>query len=377
MNRNLILIMLSLFTWGLGETMFYDFRPLYLQQMGADPVLIGMILGAVGVAMAFSHLPAGYLSDRIGRRPMLWASWIMGIIAAILMAAADSIPLFVIGAVFYGLTYFVSGPLSSYITAGRGSLSVGRVLTIVYSSFSVGGILGPIIGGWLSQTIGLRGVIWVASAIFIVSTIIIFFISSQPVENLPHEQHHNLSKDIFSKRYLGFIAIIFFAMFAMYLPQPLTPNYLQNQRGISLAQIGQLLSLTGVGVLVFNLVLGHFNARYSFMVPQIALGLFSFLIWQGTGLPWYLCAFFLMGSHRTSRSLAAAQGRTMLHDGNMGLGYGMIEAAVASAVIVAPPIAGFLYTQNPNWIYAFSVLLAGVALLITIFFMPVKAEDVQ
>jgi len=75
MIRDLILVSLSLMIWGIGEGMFLFFQPLYLQQLGADPILIGTIIGMVGIAMTISHLPAGYLADRIGRRPLILAAW--------------------------------------------------------------------------------------------------------------------------------------------------------------------------------------------------------------------------------------------------------------------------------------------------------------
>ena len=86
MTRDLILVALSLFAWGLGEGMFIFFQPIYLRQLGADPRMIGAILGAVGIAMTVAHLPAGYISDRIGQRPVMWTSWILGLAATGIMA---------------------------------------------------------------------------------------------------------------------------------------------------------------------------------------------------------------------------------------------------------------------------------------------------
>jgi|BarGraNGADG00212_2_1021979.scaffolds.fasta_scaffold485555_1 MFS family permease len=40
--------------------------------------MIGAILGAVGIAMTVAHLPAGYMSDRIGQRPIMWTFWVLG-----------------------------------------------------------------------------------------------------------------------------------------------------------------------------------------------------------------------------------------------------------------------------------------------------------
>ena len=88
MSRDLILVSLSLLVWGLGEGMFFIFQPLYLQQFGADPRMIGGILGAMGLAMAAAQVPAGYLADRIGSRPLMWAAWVVGVLATGIMAFA-------------------------------------------------------------------------------------------------------------------------------------------------------------------------------------------------------------------------------------------------------------------------------------------------
>jgi len=109
MNRNLLLVAISLFAWGVGEGLFIYFQPLYLQQLGADPLLTGAVFGAMGIAMAVSQIPAGYLSDRIGARTLMWASWLLGAISAWVMALANSLPVFIVGLILYGLHRFSHG----------------------------------------------------------------------------------------------------------------------------------------------------------------------------------------------------------------------------------------------------------------------------
>ncbi len=127
MNRDLLITSISLMVWGLGEGLFFIFQPLYLQQLGADPLMIGGILGAVGLAMAAAQVPAGYLADRIGSRPLMWVAWVIGLLAAGGMALATTLPLFVISMLLYSLTAFVSTPMNRYIAITRGKWGVGRV----------------------------------------------------------------------------------------------------------------------------------------------------------------------------------------------------------------------------------------------------------
>src|SRR3990170_3458144 len=110
MSLNLILVAVSMLAWGLGEGMFFYFQPIYLQQLGADPIKIGAILGAFGLMMTISHIPAGYLADRLGRKPLMLAAWILGVLATWIMALANALPLFVVGLLVYGATMFVLSP---------------------------------------------------------------------------------------------------------------------------------------------------------------------------------------------------------------------------------------------------------------------------
>jgi len=362
LNRDLILVAISLFAWGFGESAFLAFQPLYLQQLGADPIQIGGILGAFGIATALAHIPAGYLADRFGRRPILWSAWGIGVISTWMMAFANNLIGFTIAMLLYGLTMFVIAPLNSYITTARGNWSVGRALTFVSATFHAGAIVGPIIGGAIGDNFGFRYIYILAGCLFLASFVTIIFIRPQPVEV---KTETNSSKNLFlNSRYLVFLGIFFLASVAMYLPQPLSPNYLQNQKELSLIQIGQLYSISEFGIVVLSLVLGLMNARFGYLIGQLGVGLFAFLLWRGNIFPIYVLAYFLLGGYRASRSLATAYISFIINGTNLGLAYGISETIAASATVIAPIIAGALYSQNPSSIYATSVIFISCSIII-------------
>lgn len=364
MARDLVLVAISLFTWGLGEGAFLSFQPLYLQQLGADPLRIGAILGGYGLAATLAHIPAGYIADRLGRRPVLWAAWIIGAITTWIMALATSLPVFVAGMLLYSMTSFVIAPLNSYVAAARGKWSVGRVLTLVSASYNAGAVLGPTLGGMIGERFGYRTIFLVAASTFIVSTIVIALIRPQPVDTpQPEERGKNLLRN---NRYVFFVLAYFIATFAMYLPQPLSPNFLQNQRGLGLAQIGQLYSISSLGIVALNLVLGQINARLGFLIGQVAVGLFALILWQGNGFTWFGLAYFLMGGFRSARTLATAQIRSIVSKSNMGLAFGMAETVTAFALFLAPSIAGYIYDRDPLKIYALSLVAIAISVVISV-----------
>ncbi len=377
MNRNLSLMAISLFTWGLGEGLFIYFQPLYLQQLGADPIAIGAILGGMGVAMTIVHVPAGFLSDRWGRRPIMWLSWIIGVAAIWIMALANSLLVFTVGILTYGLTSFVSAPMNSYIAGARGRLSVSRALTIVQGVYFLGAVAGPLLGGLIGESLGIKSIYLFSGCIVLVSTMIIFFIEPQEVQPRSMNQaHRNL---INNKQFIGLLAIVFAIMFALNLPQPLTPNFLQNERHLSLAAIGQLGSLGNLGNAFLMLALGNLPGSLGLVLGQVSMGLFSLFLWQGTGMIWYGLGYFFIGGYRLCRMMVLALVRPLVHPAEVGLAFGAVETANGLTIILAPILAGYLYQYHSGWLYPISLILILITLLLSRIFLiarqPVTAAS--
>jgi MFS family permease len=374
MSRDLVLLGISLMTWGVGEAMFFIFQPLYLQQLGANPVAIGAIFGAAGIAMTIAHIPAGHLADRIGRKPLLLVSWIVAGAATWIMALAPSLSFFVIGMLLYNLTAFVSSPLSSYVTAARGKLSVGRALTMISAFYNTGAVIGPLIGGLVGNRFGLKTIYLISASLFIISLIVLLFIRAQPVD--PRDPNETENGKFLNRRFVNYLAVVFLAAFSMYLAQPLSANYLQNQQHLSLDLIGVLGSISGLGIVVLNLGLGNLKAKFGYILGQFLVALFSLILWRGTSFAWFCVGYFLIGGYRFARSLATAQTRNLVHQSRMGLAYGMVETVSSSAIILAPPLAGFLYEINPPLMYMVGFTLILISIAVSARFIPRTQESV-
>jgi|SRR5271157_3450453 len=371
MSISLILLFVSLFTWGVGEGMFIYFQPIYLQQLGASMLVIASVFSIYGAAMMIAHIPAGFLADRFGRKPLLIVSWVVGMLAAFVMALARSLPVFVTGMLLYGMTNFVYSPLNSYVTAARGRLSPARAMTFSSAAYNLGGVIGPVAGGWIGDRLGLREVYPIAACVLLVSTLILLLIRSQPTEAPdPNQPSANI---ITNTRLIRFVGIAFLAMFVMYVPQPLTPNFLQDQRHLSLSTIGWLGAASSLGNVVLNIVLGQFAARTGFLLAQVSVALFSLLLWRGSGVPWYALGYFLLGGYRASRPLISAQVRTLVQPAQMGLAYGIAETFNSLGAVLAPLLAGVLYTRGPVLVYPVSLALGAVALLVSGLLAPREA----
>jgi MFS family permease len=367
MTRDLLLVAASLFTWGLGEGIFFYFQPLYLEELGANPVQIGLILGAASLVLAISQIPAGIFGDRIGRRPFMYASWIIGTLATGLMASAHSLAWFVPGLLLYGLTGFVTPPMNSYATEARGKWSVARALTFISAAYNLGMVAGPFLGGRMAESFGIRIAYVIATGIFVVSTAIIFFISDQPV----HPEAHSGEKfDMLrNPRFVQLLGVIFVVVFSTYLPQGLSSNFLQNQRGLSIATIGLLGSIGSLGNALMGFSLGMLHTRRGYILSQIAVLVFSLSLWLFTGLPWIMIGYFMLGGYKVCRSLSMALTRPIVPESRMGAAYGFVETVSSLAIFFAPTVAGLLYRANPVLMYPISAVLIVAALGVSIWYL--------
>lgn len=368
MNRNLIFIAFALFTWGIGEGMFINFQPIYLEELGSNPQQVGFFLSLFGAAMAITHIPAGYLADRFGRRPLLVTAWALGLASAIVMAAANTLPWFVVGMVMYGLTAFVSSPLASYMAAARGQWSVVKTLSLTSATYNFGMALGPLVGGWIGEHYGLRASYYVVSALFAASTVIMFQIENQPIE------HHDVTVSRFNMlsnpRLLVLLVVVGFAVFSMHISQPLTPNYLANVRNFEFTDTGLIFSVGALGNAVLNVLLGRLNPRKAFPIAQGFVALFVLFVWNGTGIGWFLAGYFLLGGFRASRPLTSSLARELVQESQMGLTFGILETVNAIIFIVTPTLAGFLFTLDPSLPYPLSLGLLVCSVLATLILLP-------
>lgn len=375
MTRDLAFVVASLFLWGIGEGSFMVFHTLYLEQWGASALQIGAVLSGWGFSMAVMQIPAGYLADRRGPRLLMWLTWGLGSLSAVLMAAADSLSLFIAGFLIYGLTSSVLAPMNSYIAAVRGRWSVERALTSTMASFNLGMMIGPTLGGWLAERSSLRAIYAMAAGLFILSSLLIFMIRRPPrVDHGAHAQPLPLRAN---RRYLALTGLALLTMFALFLPQPLTPNFLAEFRGLDLQQIGLLGTAGSLGVVVLSLALGGVKGRAGFLIGQPLVALAALLLWRGSHPLIFAAAYFLFGGYRLSRVMLLGLARRMVRPDQVGLAFGMLETANASAIILAPLLAGAIYQRAPEQVYLAALILIGAVLLANAIFLFGRRAQLQ
>src|SRR6516162_7065427 len=121
--------------------------PRFAESLGAAPELIGIIVAASTVTGVLFKLPAGALSDLIGRRRVM-------LLGAVFFAIPPFIYPFVIDAgallalrFVHGFATAIFAPVASAYVAGLGEAKRGARLGWFSSANDLGATAGPLIGG--------------------------------------------------------------------------------------------------------------------------------------------------------------------------------------------------------------------------------------
>ncbi len=372
-SRDNRVLMAALFLWGMGEGLFVYIQPLYLRELGADPAQIGGALAAAAAAAILFHLPAGYLADRFGRKQVLLLGWLMGIFSISLMFAASTVGMFVTALVLYNTTTFVGGPINAYVVEARGAQTVQRALTLISAGYWGSTILSPALGGWIGQAFGLRWVYGLALVMAVLSTFAIAVLRPQPLA--PPAPGQSRYRELFrNQRFIGFLALMFFAMLGIQTGLPLAPTFLQEVRGFDVQMVGLLGSVNSAGIVALNLLFGHRAPRRGFMLAQGLLAASLVILLTLTGWPWLVLAYSLRAGWSLARNMANAQVRRVVSAAESGLAFGLFETVNAVALTIGPLLAGQLYQRQPELPFQISLGLIVLAVPLVWRFAPRRDE---
>jgi MFS family permease len=154
---------------------------------GASPALIGLAIGAYGLTQAVLQIPFGMISDRIGRRPVIYFGLIIFAIGSLLAADATSIWGVIAGRVLQGagaISAAVMALLSDLTREQHRTKAMAMIGMTIGVSFAVAMVVGPILTG----AFGLSGLFLATGAMALVGIVITAFVVPKSTVTLQHRE---------------------------------------------------------------------------------------------------------------------------------------------------------------------------------------------
>ncbi len=235
-QRNQWAIYAGVFISFLSFTFVMPFLPQYVQQLGVtDPARAALWSGVLfGVSPLLGGLLTPFwarVAERTGNKPMVMRSLIAFVFIMAAMPLCQNVwqllALRVLLGVFAGFSSFAVAVISVTVPQERVSQSIGTLQSVQF----VAAAAGPLIGGGLADTFGLRSSFLVAAAINILACAIFLWLFDATHDRAIAPKRRERASFAALGRIPGFLAVmvtLFFVNFAERSFGPLIPLYVQQ-----------------------------------------------------------------------------------------------------------------------------------------------------
>ena len=288
-------IFFSFFTWGFGTGAQNLGRPLFALAVTGNVFLVGVLIAVNAIPRFFTGPLTGYLTDRLGRKPLIMlAPAIRGATNFGQVFADDYVTFLVlelIGQIGVAMWATSSNVLLSDITS---TSNRGRVLALRQMSMRLGFVAGPLVGGVLAAVYGLPALFLLngISKVVIVLTVLFLVKETRPEPAPVAPSGEPRPRRAFSLRPFrdrAFVALAFASAGAAVaqagVMQTLIPAHARLSLGSDETAVGFLISLAALAAFLAafpnGIIMDRFGRKVS-LVPALALlGAASFLLGIG------------------------------------------------------------------------------------------------
>jgi MFS family permease len=150
---------------------------------GVTPMLVGVAIGVYGLTQALLQLPFGWLSDKIGRKPVIVGGLLIFAAGSIVAALSDSIYGVIAGRALQGAGAIAAAlmALTADLTREEHRTKAMAVMGVsIGAAFALALVFGPILNHW----IGVPGIFWTIAALALAGITILLFAVPTPAH--PH-----------------------------------------------------------------------------------------------------------------------------------------------------------------------------------------------
>jgi len=144
------------------------------QLEGSTPFLIGMVLGAYGIAQAVLQIPFGLMSDKFGRKRVITTGLIMFIAGSIVAALASDIYWMIFGRVLQG-----SGAIAAAVLALTADLTREnqrtKAMAVIGMSIGLSFMLALVVASPLMALFSIAGLFYLTAFLAVLAILALWF----------------------------------------------------------------------------------------------------------------------------------------------------------------------------------------------------------
>lgn len=379
----LAVIFLTVFIDLIGFGIVIPVLPLYAEHFGATPLQIGCLLAIYSVMQALCAPLLGRISDRVGRRPVLFVSLLGSAAGFALMGAAWSLPILFLARAIDGITGGNISTAQAYIADVTKPEERAKGMGLIGAAFGLGFIFGPAIGGVLSH-VSLAAPFYFAAGLALVNALGALIMLP---ESLPKERrgtHHAIEGGVLelvrhrpSPALARVMLTYFLATIAFSLLTATYPLFTWRKFGFSAAQNGYIFA--GLGLVAaaiqggaIGMLVKRFAERRLVVAGAMCLGLSLLALPFSATTGWLviITAGVALGHGLLAAPLNGLASKEA-GGGSQGQVLGLMQSAASVGRIFGPVLGGALlqydvattaqrFGQTPYWAGALVMLAAAI-----------------
>ncbi len=251
------------------------------------------IVGIFMIGMAFGQIPAGLISDRVGRLPVLYGGMVLFLAGAIATAAANSIEMMLVGRFIQGMgaapAVVLSRAIVRDVSSGKAAAGLMSLMTMIFTAAPV---IAPTIGALLVSQWDWRApfTLIIGMAVLIMIMIRLFLYETYPRQQNVHpvRQLRQSFAEFFSHRQSIFGLLLIVVPPAGFLSViAVSAALVVEIYGFSVTQFGLIFATLGLSILVGAAINRQLVQRFDVM-QVLRIGIILYGI-SGTSL--LLCAW--------------------------------------------------------------------------------------
>jgi len=343
--------------------------PLFIRALDVPMGTVGFIAAASTMVGIVVSLPAGIISDIVGRRRIL-------LIAAVVFASAPFLYLLVtqpwhlvLVRIYHGFATAILGPVAMAAVADTFDSGRGEKMGWYSSATMVGRFLAPFVGGalifgddfrWVYLVTGIIGTLSLVAALRLPRPATVHVSAGELVKKERSQVKRDIIAILTNRGILTTSVVEAVEYFAFGCLEVFLPIYLNEQAGFTTLSIGLLFTIQIVVATLAKPWMGRLSDRYG-RVPTIIVGLLfgavsiTLITWSDN----YLIMGVLIGCFGLGLATVTASSAALVTDLAKDSSYGGALGILSSVMDIghsAGPIAGGLLIATYNYKTTFGII---------------------
>jgi len=364
LTRPLLIIFLTIFIDLVGFGIVIPLLPFYAEEMHATPLDIGLLVSSYSL-MQFIFSPVwGNLSDRYGRRPILFCTIIGSSVGYWILGFANVLWLLYAGRILAGIMGGNLSTAQAYIADVTTRENRAKGMGLFGMAFGFGFIIGPALAGVLSR-FGHHVPFLVAASMSLCNAILLYFIlpeSRKTGDRSAATKRRNRFADLaeaLSNKKFGLITVEYFLVIASFaIMTTAFAYYMMVKFGYNAEKTGYLLAYVGfISAIIQGGIFGRLANRvgeaslvaFGSLVLVLTLFAVPFVGADAGGLIILLIgmAGFSLGNSLASPALTSLASKTVGEE-EQGKSFGIMQSAASLGRVLGPLLCGVLLNNAVN-----------------------------